>query len=57
MILSLALGVKDPTLIAITFGSVWFIYGVVLFVGYFLVIGRRSLKRSKEMINEKWGYS
>jgi len=57
IILPLALGVKDPTLIAIFFSLVWFIYAVVLVIVCFLVIGRGSLKRSKEMMNEKWGYS
>jgi heme/copper-type cytochrome/quinol oxidase subunit 2 len=57
IILPLAIGVKDPILLAIFFSLVWFIYAVILVIVYFLVIGRRSLKRSKEMINEKWGYS
>jgi hypothetical protein len=58
ILLPLVLGVKDPTLIAITFSSAWFIYVVVLFVITFLVTGRKSLKKQlKDGINEKWGYS
>lgn len=57
IILPLTLGVKDPTLLAIFFSLVWFIYAVVFVIVCFLVIGRKSMKRSKEMINEKWGYS
>ena len=56
IILPLAIGVKDPTLLAIFFSLVWFFYAVVLVIVSFLVIGR-SIKRSKEIINEKWGYS
>ena len=37
IILPLALGVKDPTLIAITFSLVWFFYALVLFIIVFLV--------------------
>ena len=37
IILPLALGVKDPTLIAITFSSVWFLYIVVMMVVVFLL--------------------
>ena len=37
IILPLALGIKDPTLIAITFSSVWFLYGVIMFIMVFLV--------------------
>jgi len=57
IILPLTLGVKDPTLLAIFFSLVWFIYAVVLVIVYFLVIGRRTVKRSKDIVNEKWGYS
>jgi hypothetical protein len=58
VILPFALGVKDLSLIAITFSSVWFIYAVVLFVITFLVTGRKSLKKQlKDGFNEKWGYS
>ena len=56
IILPLAVGVRNLTLIAIFFSLVWFIYVFVLIIIYFFVIGR-SIKRSKEMINEKWGYS
>jgi len=57
IILPLTLGVKDLTLFAISFSLVWFIYVVVLVVVSFFITGRRNLKRSKEMIYEKWGYS
>jgi len=57
IILPLALGVKGPTLLAIFFSWVWFIYAVALVIVCFFVTGRRNLKRSKEMVNEKWGYS
>jgi len=45
IILPLALGIKDPTLIAITFSSVWFIYSVYLFVSTFF--SRKALKMRK----------
>ena len=58
IVLPLALGVRDLTLVAITFSSVWFIYVVVLFVITFRVTGRKTLKKPlKDGINEKWGYS
>ena len=37
IILPLVLGIKNPTLIAITFSSVWFIYIVILMIMVFLV--------------------
>ncbi len=37
IILPPALGVKDPTLIAIIFNSVWFIYAVSLLISTFLI--------------------
>ncbi len=37
IILSLALGVKDLPLIAISFCSVWFVYAVILLIVTFLV--------------------
>ena len=37
IILPLALGVKDPALIAITFSSVWFFYAVVMLITTFLI--------------------
>jgi hypothetical protein len=45
IILPLALGIKDPTLIAITFSLVWFIYSVYLFVRTFF--SREALKKRK----------
>jgi len=45
IILPIALGVKEPTLIAITFTSVWFIYSVYLFVSTFF--SREALKKRK----------
>jgi len=35
--LPLALGIKDVTLIAITFSSVWFFYAMILFIYVFLI--------------------
>ena len=58
ILLPLVLGVRYPTLIAIAFSSVWFIYAVAFVVITFLITGRKNLKkRLKEGINEKWGYS
>jgi len=37
IVLPLALGIKDPTLIAITFSSVWFIYAMIMFITVFLI--------------------
>ena len=45
IVLPLALEIKDPTLIAITFSSVWFIYSVYLFVSTFF--SRKALKMRK----------
>lgn len=45
IVLPLALGIKNPTLIAITFSSVWFIYSVYLFVSTFF--SREALKMRK----------
>jgi len=57
-ILPLALGVKDPTLIAISFCSVWFLYAVILLIYTFLVAGRRHLKKHLENgVNDRWGFS
>jgi hypothetical protein len=33
----LVLGVKDPTMIAITFSMVWFLYALIIFVTVFLI--------------------
>ena len=58
ILLPLALGLKDPTLIVIFFSLIWFIYAVIFFVNTFLITGRRNLKkRLKEGINERWGFS
>jgi uncharacterized membrane protein len=37
IILPLALGVRDPTLIAICFSSVWFLYAVLVLITTFLI--------------------
>ena len=37
IVLPFVLGVKDLTLIAITFSSVWFIYAVVVLIAVFLI--------------------
>jgi low affinity Fe/Cu permease len=42
------LGVKDFTIITITFCSVWFIYAVVFFINTFLIKGRRLKKKFDE---------
>ncbi len=42
IILPCILGVKDPTIVAISFGLIWFIYAIALFSITFLVEGRRS---------------
>jgi len=58
IILPIALGVKDLTLIAVIFSSVWLIYVIVLLFITLLIVGRRNLKkRSKEGINDRWGFS
>jgi len=46
IILPIALGVKDPVYIAISFSSVWAIYSLILFGYVFLVEGRRNRNRS-----------
>jgi hypothetical protein len=48
MILPLALGVKDPSLIAITFGMVWFIYGALLLITTFLIKRGLKIKASRQ---------
>ena len=45
IILPLTLGVKDTTLIAISFSFIWFIYAVALFTITFLIEGRRTEKK------------
>lgn len=45
IILPLILGVKDPTLIAIFFSLIWFIYAIALFTATFLIEGRRFKKK------------
>lgn len=47
VILPLALGVKGPVYIAISFSSVWAIYSLILFGYVFLVEGRRNRDRPK----------
>jgi hypothetical protein len=44
IILPLALGVKDPTLIAICFSLIWFVYAVLMLVNTFLGKGRLKIK-------------
>jgi hypothetical protein len=52
IILPLALGVKDLTLIAICFSSVWFVYAVLLLITTFLMKPglkiRHAVKREEE---------
>ena|GEM_PF-749968 len=45
IVLPLTLGMKDPTLIAISFSLIWFIYAVALFIETFLIEGRRLKKK------------
>jgi hypothetical protein len=47
IILPLALGVKDPVYIAISFTLVWAIYSIILLGYVFLIEGRRNRNRSK----------
>ena len=56
IILPLTLGVKDFTLIAITFSAVWFIYSIILLGYVFLVEGRRN-RNKLEMRKEKGPFS
>ena len=44
IVLPLALGVKDPTLIAICFSSVWLIYIVLLLISTFLIKPNLKIK-------------
>lgn len=37
IVLPLALGIKDLTLITKTFSSVWFIYAIIMFIAVFLL--------------------
>ena len=46
--LPLALGVKDLTLIAICFSSLWFIYAVILLILTFLVKLGLKIKASRQ---------
>jgi len=48
IILPLTLGVKDPTLIAITFSSVWFSYAVVMLITTFLIKPGLRIKASRQ---------
>jgi len=48
IVLPLALGVKDPVYIAISFTLVWAIYSLILLGYVFLVEGRRNRNKSKE---------
>lgn len=45
IILPLIMGVKDTTLIAISFSFIWFIYAVALLTTTFLIEGRRLRKK------------
>jgi hypothetical protein len=48
MILPLALEVKDLTLIAICFSSVWFIYVVLLLITAFLIKPNLKIKATRK---------
>jgi hypothetical protein len=44
IILPLIVGVKDPTLLALFFSSIWFIYAVAMFLKVFLIQPRLKIK-------------
>ena len=48
IIIPLTLGVKDFTLIAITFSFLWFIYSVILLIFTFLVKPGLKIKMSRK---------
>jgi hypothetical protein len=48
IILPLALRVKDPTLIAITFCFVWFLYAVLLLISTFLIKPNLRIRVSRQ---------
>ena len=48
IILPLALGVKDPTLVAISFCSIWFVYAVLLLITTFLMKPGLRIKASRQ---------
>ena len=48
ILLPLALGVKNLTLLAIFFSSVWFIYAVLVFICTFMVKPGLRIKVSRE---------
>ena len=48
IILPLALGIKDLTLIAICFSSVWFIYVVLVFISTFMAKPGLKIKASRQ---------
>ena len=48
IILPLALGVKDPMLIATTFSMVWVLYAIILLVVVFLIRPGLKIKASRK---------
>lgn len=44
IVLPLAIGIKDPTLLAIFFSLVWFIYAFAMFLKVFLIQPRLKIK-------------
>ena len=48
IILPLALGVKDPMLIATTFSMVWALYAIILLVTVFLIKPGLKIKASRK---------
>jgi hypothetical protein len=48
IILPLALGVKDPMLIATTFSMVWVIYAIILLVTVFLIKPGLKIKANRK---------
>jgi hypothetical protein len=48
ILLPLALGVKNPMLIATTFSMVWMVYAIVLFVTVFFIKPGLKIKASRK---------
>jgi hypothetical protein len=48
IILPLALAVRDPTLMAIAFSLVWFLYAVLLLITTFLIKPNLRIKASRQ---------
>jgi hypothetical protein len=53
--LPLALGVRDPTLIAICFSSVWFLYAVLVLIAFLIKPGLRIKFEMRSRIYQRAG--